>query len=269
MRELFFPYIRHIDKHDSLPSTNDRAKELLRSDSPPPLPCLVTTKQQTAGRGRGSNSWWSGSGGLTFSLVLEASNPLGKETNELAATKEAISLQELPALSLTTALTVCDTLTHFAPKKRWQIKWPNDVLLADDSPKKIAGILIETINSASHLILGVGINIGNSFVNAPNAIAANGIALSDCVHQTPENEAFLELFLRNFLPRVQQLVQKDKSLWNSWNKHSFLTGKRVTLSLGELDYCGRCLGFDQAGRLLLKNGQEHKHFPSGTIKHYE
>jgi hypothetical protein len=63
-------FIRHVEIHDTLRSTNDRAAELAR-DPDIQLPALIAARQQTAGRGRGSNTWWSADGALTLSIVLD------------------------------------------------------------------------------------------------------------------------------------------------------------------------------------------------------
>ena len=62
--------VRTVEFHRELPSTNDLALQLatlVELDTP----LLVLTEFQTAGRGRGSNQWWSAPGSLTFSLVID------------------------------------------------------------------------------------------------------------------------------------------------------------------------------------------------------
>jgi len=83
-------FIRHVEIHETLGSTNDRAAELAR-DADIELPALVAARHQTAGRGRGSNTWWSDDGALTFSIILDP-------------TAFGISAAKWPQLSLTTAV---------------------------------------------------------------------------------------------------------------------------------------------------------------------
>ena len=90
-------FVRHVEIHDTLGSTNDRAAELAR-DADIELPALVAARHQTAGRGRGKNTWWSADGALTFSVLLEPA-ALG------------ISTANWPQLSLATAVAVCDALS--------------------------------------------------------------------------------------------------------------------------------------------------------------
>src|SRR3954470_23872203 len=55
---------------DTMPSTQDQALELARSHAGP-LPILVVAEEQTAGRGRGANRWWTARGSLAFSLLFD------------------------------------------------------------------------------------------------------------------------------------------------------------------------------------------------------
>ena len=89
-------FVRHVEIHDTLGSTNDRAAELAR-DPNVELPALVVARQQTAGRGRGDNTWWSADGALTFSVLLDT-------------VAFGISASNWPQLSLATAVAVCDAL---------------------------------------------------------------------------------------------------------------------------------------------------------------
>jgi BirA family biotin operon repressor/biotin-[acetyl-CoA-carboxylase] ligase len=65
--------VQRMEYQQSLGSTNDRAAQLASAEFLA-CPALVIAKEQTAGRGRGGNRWWSTPGGLMFSLVLQSSN---------------------------------------------------------------------------------------------------------------------------------------------------------------------------------------------------
>ena len=64
-------WIRLVEYHEVLDSTNRLAVEL-RDHLLPESPALVITDLQTAGRGRGSNNWWSAEGALSLTVVLNA-----------------------------------------------------------------------------------------------------------------------------------------------------------------------------------------------------
>ncbi len=172
--------VRLVEIHDKLGSTNDRAAELAR-DAQIELPALVAARIQTAGKGRGRNTWWAADGALTFSLLLDPAT-------------SGVVPANWPQLSLATSVAVCDALTSCIsgqaeanatqsgpdPTRQLQIKWPNDVLLSD---RKICGILIESPAGAApaknRLIVGIGINVNNSWHEAPHDAGLNGTALSD------------------------------------------------------------------------------------------
>src|SRR5437870_1421856 len=67
-RVHFFPRLR---------STNDHAA-VLRKRGELFAPAMVITGRQIAGRGRGSNSWWSGPGCLTATFVMPVEEHLAR-----------------------------------------------------------------------------------------------------------------------------------------------------------------------------------------------
>src|SRR5262245_49877980 len=81
-------FVRHVEIHDTIDSTNNRASELA-GDPRLELPALVVARHQTAGRGRGKNKWWSADGALTFSLLIEPA-------------AHGLAVSNWPQLSLTT-----------------------------------------------------------------------------------------------------------------------------------------------------------------------
>lgn len=124
-----------IEWHDSLGSTNDRARELAMQGVPNGF--VVGTDQQTAGRGRKGSTWLSEPGnGLAVSIVVRPS----------------WSLDRWGWISITAGLAVADALGEWGLSP--DIKWPNDVLI---NGRKICGILIETVGDAA--VIGIGINV--------------------------------------------------------------------------------------------------------------
>ncbi|MGV2334433.1 MAG UNVERIFIED_CONTAM: biotin--[acetyl-CoA-carboxylase] ligase [Planctomycetaceae bacterium] len=124
--------LQHIEYHPTLESTSTLAAELLE----PLLQCapsLVLTAEQTAGRGRKGNAWWSAAGALAFTLVLRG--------DELP-----IPTARRPLLSICAGLAVRNALAAFATAAPLSIKWPNDVL---SESRKICGILVEQQGTAA------------------------------------------------------------------------------------------------------------------------
>jgi len=240
-------FVHHVELHDSLPSTNDRAL-VLASDGTLKTPALVIARKQTAGRGRGDHKWWSADGALTFSLILD--------TRQFGITQ-----RDWPRMSLLTAVAICDGLTTPC-----SIKWPNDVL-ADG--RKIAGILIESPAAAGgkdRVIVGVGINVNNSLSSSSSEVRASGISLQEVASVTCDLEQTLIRFLGAFEQRLAQLVTADPALPLTWQKLSSLTDQDVVVEANCHSRIARCLGIASDGGLLLKTRDGTSQIYSGSIR---
>ena len=62
-------FVAHVEWHDRISSTNDRGMQLA-AESNLATPLLIAAGEQTAGRGRGTNRWWTDAGALIFSLPV-------------------------------------------------------------------------------------------------------------------------------------------------------------------------------------------------------
>lgn len=119
-------------------STMDEALELARSGAP--SGAMVLALGQSAGRGRGGESWESPAGGLYFSIVL----------------RSALPPSHAGALSLEAALALTEELAE-AGVRGAAFAWPNTV---DRAGSKVAGILVEPhgdLGAASSYVVGIGI----------------------------------------------------------------------------------------------------------------
>jgi BirA family biotin operon repressor/biotin-[acetyl-CoA-carboxylase] ligase len=251
-------FVRHVEIHDTLASTNDRAAELARIWGVP-LPALVVARQQTAGRGRGANQWWSSEGALTFSLLLDA-GALG------------ISAAKWPLVSLATAVAICDALSaelrsNDSDSASPHLKWPNDVLL---DYRKISGILIEAPARATAadrcLIVGIGINVNNSMNAAPAELRAQSIALCDASHRTHSLQEVLTRVLDMADHRLQMLASNESYLHSHIQRRCLLTGKYVQVASIERNYEGVCAGIAENGALLVDTRDGRAALFSGTVR---
>src|SRR5882724_2962305 len=108
LRERLKPFRLHW--FPRLRSTNDHAIEM-RNRGELFAPAVVLTGRQTAGRGRGSNTWWSKPGSLTVTFVLAAG--------------DKVEPHQLP---LVAGLAVRNAAAELSGNDAIQLKWPNDVL---------------------------------------------------------------------------------------------------------------------------------------------
>jgi len=125
-------------KFKSVKSTNDEAHKLIKKDMIKPT--LITTENQTKGRGTMGKKWISIKGNLFFSIFF-------------AINDTKINYKQFALLN---AYLIKNILSKYVLKKI-NIKWPNDILI---EKKKICGILQEIIHykEKHFLIIGVGIN---------------------------------------------------------------------------------------------------------------
>jgi BirA family biotin operon repressor/biotin-[acetyl-CoA-carboxylase] ligase len=261
-------FIRHVEIHDSLGSTNDRAAQLAR-DAKIETPALVLARLQTAGRGRGQNKWWSADGALTFSIALIPST-------------FGITAAKWPQLSLATAVAVCDALEDeldplsdssssvaagSSDSPRLAIKWPNDVML---DGRKVAGILIESPagdeSAQDRLIIGIGINVNNSWQTAPDELSSRGTSLCDATGRSLSLQEVTLRILGAFETSLGDLATGDQRLTQAWQRRCWLAGKRVRVPLRTGPTEGRCAGIDADGALLIETTTSTERVYSGAIE---
>ncbi len=228
-----------------LRSTNDHAA-VLRKRGRLFAPALILTGCQTAGRGRGAHTWWSGRGSLTVTFVL----PID----------EQIAPHQLPLLA---GLAVRDAAAELSGDDGIDLKWPNDLLYGG---RKVGGLLCERIHKAD--LVGLGLN-----VNLPGQAIDRGLRqqahwLSE-IHggrlDLTEALATVTRHLRRTLARGAE--EPFAGLLREYDAHHALIGRRVTV-LGEHEnspISGRCEGLDSTGRLLIRDRDKTHRVISGRV----
>ena len=162
---------------EELPSTND----FLANSGIYTEGSLVTTFNQTVGRGQMGNRWLSEPNlNLAFSIRL---NPTFLQANEQFHLNKAVAL----AVHDVVEKYISNVAQSF--NKNVSVKWANDIFIGD---KKVCGILIQNNLSGSLLqssIIGIGLNI-NQLVfqkefNATSLRLETGqlFDLFDCIEQ--------------------------------------------------------------------------------------
>ncbi|MDQ7778631.1 MAG: biotin--[acetyl-CoA-carboxylase] ligase [Planctomycetota bacterium] len=250
-----------IRRFDVVESTNTTCRELAAAGADEGL--VVLAVAQTAARGRLGRRWHSPSGGLWFSLLLRPDIPAA----------------DAPVLVMPAGMAVAgavESVTGLRPL----LKWPNDCLVRD---RKIAGILCEAACSGKRLeyvVLGVGVNVNNSFAGAE----ANGMErTAACVPPEPDGchaaidwesasappGALLDLcggpvdaerLLDEFLLKFQTLRRRVADglrgeLVSEWTARSATVGKRVRILTGDASRCeveGTAVGIDSDFALQVR-----------------
>src|SRR6266567_556522 len=159
-------------------STNDAILEIAQ-DSKEGL--VLFAEQQTAGRGQRGNRWESPARkGLCFSILL----------------RPKIDINESMGLTAWAAEAVADTIRkEFSLEPT--IKLPNDVHI---NRRKVAGVLVEmrAQEGAQHLaIVGVGINVNQSWQDFPGELQARAISLAMALGRHIDRQKFAATVLRS------------------------------------------------------------------------
>lgn len=232
-------------------STNSLALQHAAEVPPAELPRLYWADRQTAGRGRGQNSWWSGPGSLTFSLLI-------------APSEWRLPPALWPQVSLVTAIAVSETLQQRFPELPIGVKWPNDIFCRG---RKLGGILLEPSDRApDRLVIGIGLNVNNSLRNAPDAVRELATSLADEMGTTLERQIVLADILQVFAARCRDLAA-GQLVWSElWPRHCVLTGRRVRVTAGERIVEGTCLGVAEDGALQVGNRDGTERCLGGTVR---
>jgi BirA family biotin operon repressor/biotin-[acetyl-CoA-carboxylase] ligase len=180
-------------------STNDDALAAARDGAP--HGALFVTEEQLAGRGRRGNTWLAPPGeGLLFSLVLRP--PLRAE--------RAPALALLAGLAVRAAVAVL--LERAGSSARALVKWPNDVVIAGDKPRKLAGVLVESVVRGGQLgavVVGVGLNVGR--LGLPGELADTATSLEE-LGVTVARERLLADVMGAFEARLEKLESPENPL---------------------------------------------------------
>ncbi|HEY4260983.1 MAG TPA: biotin--[acetyl-CoA-carboxylase] ligase, partial [Schlesneria sp.] len=151
-----------------LRSSNDHAAAL-RKRGKLFAPSIVLTSHQLAGRGRGSNSWWSGAGSLTVTFVLP------------------VQEHRLPhQIPLIAGLAVRNAVAAHSGIEDIQLKWPNDLL---HHGKKLAGLLCERLDHVD--LIGLGLNVNVAMRDVPRSLHDRVTSLQDTCGVTFDMTALL------------------------------------------------------------------------------
>ena len=263
-------FVEEVWYRRELGSTNDLALDLASASRE--LPLLVLAERQTAGRGRGANRWWSGDGGLTFSLVIDWPTTSAAAVGPTPLAPSAGNSQRgrgtgWMRVSLAAALAVHDVLCVLVPDKRVGLKWPNDVFLAN---RKICGILIELRpDTANRLVLGIGLNVNNSFRDAPDVVRQLGTSLCDATGAPLVMTRVLIALLDSLATRLKQLREERLELVRAWQPHCALSGHWIEIDSGSRKTLGRCNGIAEDGALLLDTESGRQRCYSGVVRRVE
>ena len=229
-----------------LRSTNDHASALRRRGVLF-APAVVLTGHQTAGRGRGSNRWWSSGGSITVTFVFPV--------------EEHLSPHQIP---LVAGLAVRDAAAELSGDPSIALKWPNDVLHGE---KKLAGLLCERVSKAD--LVGVGVNVNLDPRKAPKAlrrqITSIAVVTGRSIDMTDALIAIAKQLHAAMSRRGERLFTETLQRYDA---HHALIGRKVSVvEAGSKQLVsGRCVGIDSHGRLILRSGRTSHAVIAGQVR---
>ena len=236
-------FIGQIIQHlPSCQSTNDEASALI-AQTDPPEGTLISTSNQTAGRGQRGNHWESKAGeNLTVSVILK---PTFLSASEQFWLNMAISVGIYDVLQPL----VGDTL---------RIKWPNDIYASD---QKLGGILIENTLHGYGIawsVVGIGLNINQTEFSYPTATSLQ--------QQAPLPNAYdIWGLLSRLCETLEQRYLQIRSGQRNFLKINYLNTlyryqeEHLFAHEGQL-FRGTIVGIDDTGRLAIAEAGQVRYF---------
>lgn len=238
-------------------SSNQVATARAKAGAPDGL--VVVVDHQIAGRGRLDRSWETPAGaGVTFSLLVRPTVPDAR----------------WPWIPLLVGHTVAKSLVALGYDAA--VKWPNDILIgsqdSEDDPKKVAGILVERVDTPEGpaAVIGVGINVSTRAEELP-VPTATSLALVDGV-PTPDRA--------DVLIGAVTAIREGFDVWQaggdpaherlraSYLANCVTVGQQVRAELpggGRLE--GRASDIDEHGRLVVETPAGPSAVGAGDVVH--
>ncbi len=237
------PWQNTICYFDTLPSTNDYAKELASQGAPEGT--VILAGNQTAGRGRLGRSFHAPAGmGVYLSLIL----------------RPDCTPDQLMHLTCAVASAMCDAVEDCA-KIRPKIKWINDLVCNN---KKLGGILTElSVNNKTGLtdwaVIGIGINCLHKDSDFPPEIRDIATSLLQATGKKTEPSALAAAMIRQLYKMRQVFLTEKKQIMEAYKKDCLTIGKEVMLLRGDEKRPATAIDLDDDGGMLVR-------FPDGSTQ---
>ncbi len=229
-----------VEYHDSIPSTNDRARELATEGREN---VVVLADEQTGGRGRLDRAWASPSGGVWLSVLLRPDVPP----------------TETPLFTLAAAVATVRAAREASVDA--VIKWPNDVLVAG-SERKLAGVLTEMGGEADRvdwLVVGVGVNANVDPATIPGEGATSLRAQAGDV----DRRAFTQRLVEEF----HSLRTDPEGILPAWRERAATLGRRVRVDTPGGEVTGEAVGVTYPGSLVVETAGGRVEVTAGDCEH--
>jgi BirA family biotin operon repressor/biotin-[acetyl-CoA-carboxylase] ligase len=230
-----------IEFHESVASTNERARELAAEGAED---VVVLADEQTGGKGRLDRQWDSPSGGVWLSIVVRPDLPPAR----------------VPLLTLAAAVATTDAARETGVDAG--IKWPNDVLVpTEDGTRKLSGILTEMEGEADRVswgVVGVGLNAN---------LDAEGLPEGATSLQEQAGPVTRRLFVQRLLERFDELRSDPDRILDEWRERALTLGQRVRVDTPDGTVEGDAIDVELPGTLLVDDDGETVRVHAGDCEH--
>jgi BirA family biotin operon repressor/biotin-[acetyl-CoA-carboxylase] ligase len=233
---------------DTVDSTNSEARR--RADMGEPGPLWICSARQSKGRGRAGREWTSQFGNLFASLLIRLNCPL-RTASELGLVAGIIAYETVAKL------------IAYEGRAELLLKWPNDVLLAEE---KVAGMLLENVSrpndQGSVVVIGTGINLANYPEDVPQpaiSLSAYGLSVS------PGNA--LEVLAQTTHEWLRRWGEGTTfpTIRRAWLDRAGPLGRPLVVRLNGTEIEGTYAGLDPEGALRLKTADGEQHITAGDV----
>ncbi|QLD84861.1 biotin--[acetyl-CoA-carboxylase] ligase [Natronomonas halophila] len=228
-----------VEYHDTIGSTNDRARELAATGAED---VAVLADEQSGARGRLDREYSSPSGGIWLSLVCRPDLPPA----------------QVPIYTLAAAVATAEALREVGVDAG--IKWPNDVLI-EGSEAKIVGILTEMEGEAdrvSWVVVGIGINANVD----PSEVPAEATTVREQVGDIDRAD-----LTQHLLERFDELRNDPDAVLPAWRELSLTLGKRVRVETPGGDVVGKAVDVEFPGTLVVETEDGKTRVSAGDCEH--
>jgi BirA family biotin operon repressor/biotin-[acetyl-CoA-carboxylase] ligase len=243
---IFDEHLHHFYK---IGSTNTAAMAAAADGAPEGSVFLA--EEQTAGRGRGANSWQSPrSTGIYCSAVVRPTLPPS----------------DVLVLSLAAGLAVHAAIRQVDSRVTADLKWPNDVLI---DGKKVCGILTEMNAEATrvrYIVVGVGINVNQA--SFPKELSATSLRLATGSDwsRVEVTAALLKSLDREYRDLLEDSAARESILQRFAQSSSWVQGKAVRIEENGSAFEGTTAGLDARGFLRVRTSKGTQTVLSGTVR---
>lgn len=241
---------RELRCFEELDSTNN----YLKSWTDGPDGAAVTAESQTAGRGRMDRSFQS---------------PRGKGVYLTALLRPNLPPERLLPVTAMAGVAVCDAVEELCGV-RPGLKWPNDPVLGG---KKLCGILTELslegeTGRVQHLVLGIGVNVGQRAEDFSPEVAEMATSLSMALGRSVSRPALAAAEIRALDRLYARLLAGDLTAdLEAYRRSCVNLGKTVQLiSPDGTRETAQALDIDRDFSLVVRTGTgETKTVRSGEV----